>query len=644
MGDFSRDSFKSTNVLNNLLELVDTSVNKAKHYVGVRLQQGVPVLDADWNEAEDIRRMELLALIRFYIGNGVPAGNNGFQITTTDIDDENNFRITGGIVMVNGFMEINQQSVTYQDQPDSVELPELTTPADDRTDIVYVDVWEEEVSGDGSGDERLIDNRIGVETSVRIRRVWTVRVHENANDLSSIVKENRHHYLPLARLNRRKDEARITSDMIVDLRRTGITLAEHLKVPVSLQMGREKLDKSRFAQMLTGFRTSLFARLKAQLLPYKTETDKDENILLIALQEVMSRAQIGEVQAASRNMDNRDGMIFMENFYSVQKDFIDLLKSIGNKDDEAEDFVSKYLKYLDGSSDDFIKGLKLAIDNQNLMAAVLAQERLNGFLSAPVTNLPEGSVNVFFQSVNPFEKLVADKEYAFSYEIESRVTSSRENEDFDIEAEISNSSWTVVPDQMKINFANLGGKETIIITVKTPPLSSPPLSSILNVTAVAERNRRIRSSQIEIELSIGEEPPVGNFFFYAGPELNPQNKLELNQASLTGTDALELLFILTNNNNSENRKYRINYYINPDATDLNGWKPSFDSPESEDIEVEAGNSVSYFVSIRGPVSPPEPLSGTTGVIVASATLIGIDDELIDDGAEAEVKIDFIVEN
>ena len=44
MGDFSR-----------------TTIDRLKHYVSVRLQQGVPLLDADWNEQDDIRRYELQA-------------------------------------------------------------------------------------------------------------------------------------------------------------------------------------------------------------------------------------------------------------------------------------------------------------------------------------------------------------------------------------------------------------------------------------------------------------------------------------------------------------------------------------------------------------------------------------------------------
>src|SRR3954469_23422188 len=64
MGSFSRDTF-----------------NRLKHYVGVRLQQGVPLIDADWNELEDIRKFELQAFLKWFVGDGVPAGNDGFRIT-----------------------------------------------------------------------------------------------------------------------------------------------------------------------------------------------------------------------------------------------------------------------------------------------------------------------------------------------------------------------------------------------------------------------------------------------------------------------------------------------------------------------------------------------------------------------------------
>ena len=63
MGNFSRETF-----------------DKLKHYVGVRLQKGVLIVDADWNEQEDIRRYELQAFLKWFVGNGVPKGNDGFRI------------------------------------------------------------------------------------------------------------------------------------------------------------------------------------------------------------------------------------------------------------------------------------------------------------------------------------------------------------------------------------------------------------------------------------------------------------------------------------------------------------------------------------------------------------------------------------
>ncbi len=65
MGNFSRDTF-----------------DRIKHYVSVRLQQGVPIVDADWNELQDVRKHELETFLKWFVGNGVPLGNDGFAIGT----------------------------------------------------------------------------------------------------------------------------------------------------------------------------------------------------------------------------------------------------------------------------------------------------------------------------------------------------------------------------------------------------------------------------------------------------------------------------------------------------------------------------------------------------------------------------------
>ena len=54
MGNFSRNTF-----------------DPVKDYVAVRLQQGVPILDADWNELNDVTRHELYDAFSLTFTDGI---------------------------------------------------------------------------------------------------------------------------------------------------------------------------------------------------------------------------------------------------------------------------------------------------------------------------------------------------------------------------------------------------------------------------------------------------------------------------------------------------------------------------------------------------------------------------------------------
>ena len=60
---FSDDKQKG-NFTNDGKDTFDPNNN----YIGVRLQQGVPLLDRDWNELEDIRRYQEVSLRKHYLG------------------------------------------------------------------------------------------------------------------------------------------------------------------------------------------------------------------------------------------------------------------------------------------------------------------------------------------------------------------------------------------------------------------------------------------------------------------------------------------------------------------------------------------------------------------------------------------------
>jgi hypothetical protein len=99
----------------------------SKHYVAVRMQQAVPVLDADWNLLEDIRRREFETMGSWIIGDGVPSGNDGFNIVASG--NPNDFTIRGGLRIVGGKLTFNDADTSYSTQPNFTNLnliPPLT--------------------------------------------------------------------------------------------------------------------------------------------------------------------------------------------------------------------------------------------------------------------------------------------------------------------------------------------------------------------------------------------------------------------------------------------------------------------------------------------------------------------------------------
>lgn len=69
MGNFSRDPE---------VRLLDA---EAKHYIGLRIQQGVPVLDADLHLVEGLRRREVESIGQWMLGDGVPVGSDAFRVS-----------------------------------------------------------------------------------------------------------------------------------------------------------------------------------------------------------------------------------------------------------------------------------------------------------------------------------------------------------------------------------------------------------------------------------------------------------------------------------------------------------------------------------------------------------------------------------
>lgn len=227
-----------------------------RRYVAVRLQQGVVIVDADENEREDIRRFELRAFLKWFVGDGVPDGNDGFRIEGTNLS--NDFVIRRGVpaapggagnvevglrhvgrclvdgldVMINADVNFSGQPL-HAGQPGSAALsaalgvPQvaaLTTPGASHTLCVYLDVWHRLVTP--SEDPTLVHPGLGTESCARFKREWVVRTRVGLNPPQPGNADfiAGHSYCRLALIARPGGAAQIAAEQVADRREKALLM------------------------------------------------------------------------------------------------------------------------------------------------------------------------------------------------------------------------------------------------------------------------------------------------------------------------------------------------------------------------------------------------------------------------------------
>lgn len=209
---------------------VDT-FDPAKDYIGIRLQQGVPLLDRDWNELEDIRRHVEAMLRAHYIGDGVPDGH-GFEITALPNGGEHEVIIGQGRCSVNGFDVVNKAPIAFSSQGDRVPLPEATGN-ENVTLVVYLEPAVRRIGVD-EDDDLANSQDVNVETCVRDRLEWAVKV-VRAPDRPPLGTHT------LAHIVRRPGEELVEAGDITDKRRTRLSLAETVRRMGDAEAGAAEL-------------------------------------------------------------------------------------------------------------------------------------------------------------------------------------------------------------------------------------------------------------------------------------------------------------------------------------------------------------------------------------------------------------------
>jgi hypothetical protein len=200
--------------------------SQQKGYVGLHVEQGVPILDRDLNLLQDLALAATRSLFASYVGSGVPPDSDSFAVRALPAAEAaQDFRIAGGPApcVVGGIEVSNPTPVKYSSQPGAEPL---TTPSaaepDPRLDTVFLDVFL--VEEDGANDPDLANSQdVGMRTSVRVKPAWTVRVAENAVLPPPV---DGHGFYKLAELRRRRQNPAIDATMVIDARQRLLTVAD----------------------------------------------------------------------------------------------------------------------------------------------------------------------------------------------------------------------------------------------------------------------------------------------------------------------------------------------------------------------------------------------------------------------------------
>jgi hypothetical protein len=575
VANISRNSFQETqNALNDLRGLVPSAQEHPKHYVSLRIQQGVPVLDADLNELEDIRRIEVETLLVNAIGNGVPAGSDGFKIGQAN-DTAGNFSIAAGLILFDGWLVYNPKLVDYVLQPyrnDSGVSPSLPVPVPNapvaRRELVYLDAWEREVGS--VQHSQLIDPRIGIETAVRLERIWVVRMapiaaEDDPLDPATIPdRQTGHRYYPLATVDRQAG-AQITAAMITDIRRTHLTLEALTYAPLLIDDAarQQRLDSARLAATFRRNRRvlgHLLSNTPEMFIFSGNETATWQS--MTAYQDVRATATTFEHQANRQLLHQQAALEAMAELFAVQMALVEKLQDFvdaGIGGAKTESFVETCEEHLKGSGPADTTSLEYALTESDVLGAVLAQERLNEELSETTDDLPEGSVSASLIAIAPPGPLQPRTvcEYLLTIRIQSNLFSQQGSEP--IRAIVSASAgW-----ELSFEGSAETDKREIVVVVQNQMTlevvlriaadeAAPDTSFNLNVRP--ERRQQRVYIHNPVPMALGQEllPSGGAIasFAYGGvPPLKPGNIAQVAKNVMTG--GVSLSFDVTNLSGTE---------------------------------------------------------------------------------------------
>jgi len=426
----------------------------------------------------------------------------------------NDFIITGGDgtteqagrIIVDGQMIFNESDLKYSEQPlfknNSLAqlwavpvVEELTTPAVSETHVVYLDMWHRQVDSDEDVD--LVDTRIGVESTIRLRREFTVRLAK-VNDFPAIqaARPPGHTFYRLAHVDRVGGQAAIENQMIADERETDLALRREVLyraldgtvvVSSAQLMARLKETRDNVRDFIL-FLTTKFVTLDSGYLA-------GEVIGIDSLGAIANVAEQGIALLNAKSLDTKGAIMLFDQILEAEKRFVStwetavlpIVKAAVKTYEVAfKDTIARIKSFVTGPAPFGFITLDAALLQKNLFEAVRIQAQINSSFSAevgkPIGNLLLtclGSTTVTIAKNTPFD---------IRYKVTGTVTP---RDDLDVEpllgagwsATVKNSNGST---PLNIQFGPGADTKEFLVTVQPPNLDVA--SAQFNLKASARHN------------------------------------------------------------------------------------------------------------------------------------------------------------
>ena len=333
------------------------------------------------------------------------------------------------------------------------------------------------------------------------------------------------------------------------------------------------------------------------------------------MEEILTFSAHAAMQARTGNYNNADGLMAFKEIHRLQQEFVRVVDEYGNVGGAAQTFIDEYTELLDGPA----PSLCTALASDDIIAAVDAQEAINEWLNKAIRDLPSGSVLVAIDSIDPTTNIAVDVPFNITYEIESRVISSREREVFDITVtSAAPTPWDYFLNTNELTLDSDGGRGNVVLTV-TPRVGGA--SAVFELTVAAARNDEVVTfTHTSPSLQIGMPPTGEEILQWRLPELLPDNRVPFSQAEFTaGAGQVDFQVNLINTSDTVSQRYELIHHVIPPAGQELDWHPVEAESTPTEILLPPGNMHTSISSIFYTLTTPA--LDTEGTIVVEATLI-----------------------